>query len=258
MKRMALVLVASSAFALGTKLLSNHLAHAGHRTPTEVQQAADEEFRARGFAEFASRLSRERGVSTFACESRFTLPLSHGRLEGDPPSPLERERAERVIQDELTRYSASALSAAHLARVVIVSHLTEGGKPIPSLPNCDHAMFVDATLEERAMRRVVHHEFFHFIDFAEDGEVGNDPNWEALNAFQFTYLGSGRDVRTPEAAFPSSALPGFINRYATASQAEDRAELFSYMMMDPELVRARASTDSVLANKTLALKKYIP
>lgn len=258
MKRWALVLATSSAFALGTKLLSNHLAHAGHATPEQMERAAEDEFRAHGFVDRPSHLLHERGVSTFTCDAHFALPLSHGLLEGDPPTPVEHDRAERVLDEELSRYSRQTLEKAHLARVVVAHHLTEGGKPIPSLPNCNRTMFVDAALGEEAMRRIVHHEFFHFIDFAEDGVIGNDSEWNELNGFRFAYLGTGRDVRTPETAAMSSGLPGFITRYATASQAEDRAELFSFMMTDPNAVRSRTADDVVLANKVRALSKYIP
>ncbi len=259
MKRSVLVGIAALTATFGTKLLSNHLAHAGAATPEQLARAAEEEFRAHGFVESSSPLAGSRGVSLFACDTPFTIPLAHGPLRGEPANDAARVRTERILVEELSRYDRRTLHDAHLARVVVTSHLRESEKPIPSLPNCNNTMFIDASYSDDAfVRRLVHHELFHFIDFADDGVVGHDESWGKLNGFDFAYLGSGRDVRTPGAADISSGLPGFITRYATASLEEDKAELFSYMMTEPNIVKARAKDDPVLSAKVDALAKYVP
>jgi len=39
------------------------------------------------------------------------------------------------------------------------------------------------------IRTVIHPEFFHFIDYIEDGNIyGPDPEWEMLNTPDFKYV----------------------------------------------------------------------
>jgi hypothetical protein len=202
------------------------------------------------------------GVERLVAERPFHVQLAHGTVEGRVPSNAKLARAEAVLTRELARYPAGFLARVHLRRVLFCEDLEEAKKPIPSLPNHAATLLVDVDAGEAFLSRLVHHEVFHFLDFADDRLVTRDPDWERLNVPDFRYEGGGRTVREPSATDPDGGPPGFVTRYATAALEEDKAELFSWLMSDPALVAARAGADAVLRAKVFRLDalvtKFVP
>ena len=96
--------------------------------------------------------------------------------------------------------------------------------------------FVDRHVDGFMIEQIVHHEVFHMFDT----HLENDKEWKALNRPGFVYKDpAGRDRPA-----------GFVNPYATTSDAEDRASTFEMLMTDPKKVCDLAAHDAVLANKT--------
>jgi hypothetical protein len=119
-------------------------------------------------------------------------------------------------------------------------------------------MNVDGTLDSRTIRRTIHHEFFHQVDFADDQSLASDPRWEALNppAFHYT-LDAERLKADPTAALLDEGLLGFLNRYSATNPAEDKAELYSYLVTERAMVLRRAARDDVLRRKVDRLRAML-
>lgn len=220
----------------------------------ELDHRAREGLLGKGFAPDGTEIAL--GVETMLPRGAFALPLSHGTVTARPPSRTKLEAAKGALAKELARYPKGFLRKAKLRRVVFCEDLEEGGRPIPSLPNYAATLLVDVDASAVFLARLVHHEVFHFVDFADDGLVVVDPDWEKLNPPDFRYEGGGRAVRDPEASAPTGP-EGFVTRYATASLEEDKAEIFSWLMNDRALLAARARGDGVLAAKVARIDGII-
>jgi hypothetical protein len=239
----------------GTGLLAEALGEGPRAQAREdsADDAARERMLALGWHPLAGS-SRVRGVELLTARSGFELPLGHGMVTGASATPEQVAFASRIVREELARLPAALLAAAELRRVVLCGSLREDRRPIPSLPNYNRTLLLDADAEETYLRRLVHHEIFHFIDLADDGSVLRDPAWTALNPAGFRYGQGGRAMRGPEASVDPPP-PGFVSGYAMASLEEDKAEVFAEMMTGAARLRERAARDSVLHGKIARIRE---
>ncbi len=220
-----------------------------HAREDQADDQARRELLALGFQPPAEGLAVVNGVELLHAHHGFELPLGHGMVSGGPAPPAHGERAERVVREELARLPAAFLASASLRRVVLVGELREERRPIPSLPNYNRTLLLDADASEAYLRRLLHHEIFHFADLADDGAVLRDPEWSALNPPGFAYGQGGRSMREPGAGALGEPPPGFVSVYATAAVEEDKAEVFAWMMAAPELLAERARHDPIVRAK---------
>ena len=117
---------------------------------------------------------------------------------------------------------------------------------------------VESLVDPSLLRRTVHHEVFHQIDYADDAVLAEDVRWQALNAPGFQYAGnSQRLLADPNITTLNDSLAGFLNRYAATSATEDKAELYSYLMTDPDVVRRRVARDDILRRKVDRIREMI-
>jgi hypothetical protein len=210
-----------------------------------------------GLRELAEELRASHEVEILHVREPFRIELGYRTLQGTdaPETPLSA--ATVVVADELGLYPPELVRKSMLRRVALCGTLLENGAPIPSLPNYQRTLLLDVAAEPDFLRRLLHHEVFHFVDLADDGEVLWDPAWERLNAPGFAYGRGGRDMREPGASALTDALPGFLTRYATSALEEDKAETFAFLMVQPELVATRAATDPVLAAKVQRIREIV-
>jgi hypothetical protein len=184
----------------------------------------------------------------------FTLPLGNGPVAGAPPSQQRERLALSLIREELGRYPSSFIDKARLRRVLFCQGLSEAARPIPSLPNFQSTLLLDVDAPPEFLRRLIHHEVFHFADYAADDQVQRDPAWEKLNGSSFSYGSGGRFLRDPASSSPDGAPEGFVTRYATSALEEDKAETFAFLMVAPGATLARAHSDRVLSAKIHAIE----
>ncbi|HET7542234.1 MAG TPA: hypothetical protein VFK05_20340 [Polyangiaceae bacterium] len=193
------------------------------------------------------------GIEVFTPERPFRLPSGRAWLAGQPISEQDRERVLATSADELARYPAQFLARARLRRLLLCARLQEGSEPIPSLPNYHGAMLLDVDADAPYLRRLIHHEVFHFADFADDEQLSLDPAWLLLNEPDFAYGSGGRFMRTPGVGRFSAEIPGFVSRYATSALEEDKAETFAMRMSEPTKFAKLIASDAVLRAKSAAL-----
>ena len=198
-------------------------------------------------------LAESHGVELLIAQEAFELELPNGTIRGAPPADSATEPAAELVIDELGILPASFVRAIGLRRVVLCGDLAEERLPIPSLPNYRHTLLLDVGASAAFLTRLLHHEVFHFADFADDETVLADPAWAALNPADFHYGDGGRSMRNPDSATPSDGIPGFVTAYATSALEEDKAELFSFLMTDPRALRRRGLHDGVIARKRARL-----
>jgi hypothetical protein len=120
-------------------------------------------------------------------------------------------------------------------------------------------MYFDTTLgnyNPPYQRSVIHHEFFHMIDNLQK-KLRKDPEWGALNRPEFHYGRGGETVRNLGAGVLTHNLPGFLTPYAMSAIEEDKAELYSHLLVDPDYVRSLIKADPVIAAKVTLLKSRL-
>lgn len=197
------------------------------------------------------------GIEVFTPERAFRLESGSATLSGDPVSARARDRALVTLASELARYPAQFLARARLRRLVLCANFHEGSEPIPSLPNYHGALLVDVDADAPYLRRLVHHEVFHFADYADDDQLSRDPVWLGFNPPDFVYGSGGRFLREPGVGRFSAEIPGFVSRYATSALEEDKAETFAMRMTAPREFAARFATDAVLRAKSAAVEAQL-
>lgn len=215
-----------------------------------------------GIAAFTSASAANRalgalGVEVVIPERSFQLESGDHTLTGEVVSDAAAERALETLSIELARYPASFLNRARLHRLLLCRSLHEGSDAIPSLPNFHGTLLVDVDADAPFLRRLVHHEVFHFADYADDDQLSRDPAWLALNDHYFVYGDGGRFVRDPGAGRFSSLLPGFVSRYATSALEEDKAETFAMRMVAPREFAALVAEDPIVRAKSAAIEAQL-
>jgi hypothetical protein len=202
-------------------------------------------------------LKGSHGVEILHAVTPFELTLAHGTLTGTAPREPELALATVLIADELALLPAALVQRSALRRVLLVRGLREERRPIPSLPNYQGSLLLDVRASASFLRRLLHHEVFHFIDVADDGQVLRDRDWEALNPPGFRYHAGGRAMRSPEAGARVDDLPGFVTLYATSALEEDKAELFAFLMTEPAEMRRLAEHDVHVQRKLARLQELV-
>jgi hypothetical protein len=255
--------VGSWLYVLGAFTLTAGAALAGRPEPRPSPAAqAEADLAAHGLtrpdsdgsdlATLAQGIAHDTHVTPFVARSPFRLALANGPLEGAPLAADRARAAFAIIRRELGRYDPDRLTAAGLLRIVIASDLRESGRTISSLPNVAGTLLLDGSVPEAFLARLVHHEIFHFFDFADRERLRENDRWQDENGL-FAYGEGGRSVRSARAGDLSDEMPGFLTRYAMSAVEEDKAEVFSLLMTRPTEVRTRATSDGVVRAKVMRL-----
>ncbi len=197
------------------------------------------------------------GIEVLVPERAVRLESGPATLSAEPAGLAQVQRALGPLSVELSRYPAAFLQRARLHRLLLCARLQEGAEAIPSLPNYHGALLVDVDAEAPYLRRLVHHEVFHFADYADDDQLSRDPAWLALNDRYFVYGDGGRFRREPGAGRFNAEIPGFVSRYATSALEEDKAETFAMRMTAPAQFAALLANDEVLQTKSRAVEAQL-
>ncbi len=205
----------------------------------------------------ANRLRDTTGVRALVASRAFRVSLLDGELRGGEPDAGQARTFLDIVTSELSRYPEAVLDRAGLRYVLLCDSLTRDGDRIGSLPNLESTLVLDVSTSHDFLRRLIHHEVFHFLDFADDHQLGRDADWEALNDHFFTYGDGGRHERKPGSARLGSGSTGFLTAYSMAALEEDKAELFSFLMAQPAAVRDASETDPIVRAKVSALRAQV-
>ena len=202
-------------------------------------------------------------LESFCIASGMSYPIvtDERTIDGANPDPgdatvvkLYRE----VCADALGVYARKFFGEIRLRKIVLSRRLSVDRTGCGAFADVEHGMLfisLDSGPPGGFLKRTLHHEIFHFIDFAEDDRLDEDRTWSALNPVGFLYgSGGGSMVNDPDAGRLDESLVGFVNRYSTSGLAEDKAEVYACSIFDPSWMKRRASTDSILGRKVERIK----
>lgn len=185
-----------------------------------------------------------------------TFPMDDVR--GEAADIYHLERYAPLFAAEFSVYPVDLVRKCKLKKIILCKNLSSDGTACGGL--CVHelkALFmtvVDRDVHERHARTTIHHEFFHLVHSSEAGHTFVDDNWKSLNSPKFQYGGYHLVSRDVPPLVEPAILPGFVTPYSMTSIAEDKAELFANMILDPEMVKNLVAGDSILRTKVEFLK----
>lgn len=191
-----------------------------------------------------------------------SLQVSGGFITCEP-SPFDDALDAAVrIQREFKDYPRQLFERAGCNRIVLCTKLAYAGQLRAAIPDWEHnTLYIDTQRGAKSRgypEHVLHHEFFHLIDHADDGDVYNDATWNALNPIGFRYGNGGVNAQTTRnTGALTNSIPGFLTHYATTGVEEDKAELFAFSITHKDYIATRIRTDTTLAAKMTRLQAIL-
>jgi len=192
----------------------------------------------------------------------FPVKTHWGAIEGRKPDRKNLERYTPLFVREFTLLPPALITKTKLKKVVLCEELAFAGQRRNAVPDWEHdVLYLEVSRGSYAPRylaTVIHHEFFHMVDYRDDGQVYKDDVWVALNAKGFKYGNGGKNWQKDKSttAF-TDKYPGFLTHYGTTGVEEDKAELFAHLIVNPAHVNERCKDDTVLRAKVARMKKLL-
>ena len=207
-------------------------------------------------------IAKAYSIDIVATAPPFPITTTHGEIGGSVADAEVLESYTGLFAKEFTLYPRSLVKRSQLKRVVLCKDLAFAGQLRTAIPDYEHdTLYLDV---HRGMpntlylRKVLHHEFFHIIDYRDDGLVYRDDCWAALNPPEFLYGNGGRNVQDQsDTSVLTDKFPGFLNHYSTTGVQEDKAEIFANLIVDPAYVANRAGKEGVLNAKVQQMRKLL-
>lgn len=166
-----------------------------------------------------------------------------------------------LFETNWRRYPRTIFIRTKLGKIVIGAKVKVQDQPRAALPEFNLGWFwLDADTGVRVPeygRQVLHHDFYHMIDEWDSPDKRTDKVWEALNAPTVKYGKGGWYAQKGNTGALRTDLPGFLSEYSISAVEEDKAEIFSHLIVSPKFVADRIKADKVLAAKVKMLKKNL-
>jgi hypothetical protein len=137
------------------------------------------------------------------------------------------------IQDETLGFEPGGLAPGHVDQSPGVFYLNL------SVLN----KYKNPKIKEETVKVLFHHEYYHIID-SSLSLMQLDEKWEKINKVAYTNkpMLDGWGIDT--------SVEGFISQYARNNSAEDKAELFTFMISDHRAFKKAISKDEILQKKS--------
>ena len=195
-----------------------------------------------------ARLIREKYAIQVVEDQEYPIKTYHGLIAASNADPRELNYYYRNIATEFLLYPPGVVKQSRLKRIVLCRGLSFAGQSRAAIPDFEHDTLyydvVSGAYSRKYQRHAIHHEFFHIIDYRDDGQVYSDATWAGINPPKFRYGDGGAKMQgNPLSGLPTD-IPGFLTTYATSGVEEDKAEIFAYMITDYDFVAKRAPTMS--------------
>ena len=158
-----------------------------------------------------------------------------------------------VIERNIKRYNSKFLKKINLKYIVFceslyISNINTGG----IADNKNRTLIIDIKFNEKYFERMIHHEIFHMIQNSYKDDF-NDKKFSLFNNTDFEYA---------ECSTCSDRLNldlyentnGFLTEYSKTIPSEDMAEIFSFLMVNKNLIKEKIKNDTILNNKVNFIK----
>jgi Putative zinc-binding metallo-peptidase len=209
----------------------------------------------------APSIEQKYGVKLVLGDYTYPVVTSSGLIRATNAQKVEVDRYHETLSLEFLLYPREFVRRSRLKRIVLCSDLSFEGQKRSAVPDLsNNTLYLDVIAGNFNLdyqRRAIHHDFFHMIDYQDDGLLYTDEQWAKLNSPGFHYGTGGARMLGDASSGVQWSSPGFLNKYSTSGVEEDKAELFAHMMTDCAAVVKRAETDKVLHTKMAAMKALL-
>lgn len=152
------------------------------------------------------KIAKAYKIEIVTADTRFPVKTTHGTIDGKNADRKKLQDYISLFAPEFALYPPDLVQQSQLKRVVLCSELSFAGQRRNAIPDYEHdTLYLDVsrgTYSKTYLRKVIHHEFFHIIDYRDDGSVYKDERWASLNPAKFTYGSGGRAARRPTSIQP--------------------------------------------------------
>ena len=161
-----------------------------------------------------------------------------------------------LIEKNLNRYNSNFLNKIKLKYIVLcenlfISEINTGGIP----DNKNRTLILDINFNKKYFERMIHHEIFHMIQNSYEDHF-NDLKFALFNNSDFEYA----ECSTCSDRFNLDLYEntnGFLTEYSKSIPSEDMAEIFSFLMVNKNLIEEKIKNDSILNKKVNFIKSKI-
>ena len=162
----------------------------------------------------------------------------------------------QVIERNIKRYNSKFLKKIDLKYIVFceglfISNINTGGIP----DNKNRTLILDINFNEKYFERMIHHEIFHMIQNSYEDDF-NDQKFSLFNNsdFEYTECSTCSDRLNLDLYENTN---GFLTEYSKSIPSEDMAEIFSFLMVNKNLIEEKIKNDPILNNKVNFIKLNI-
>lgn len=208
------------------------------------------------------QLAAKYKLDILTSELRLPVKTRHGEIAGKEADAAQLAAYTHLFVPEFALYPTQMVKRARLRRIILCRDLSFAGQLRTAIPDFENdTLYLDIVrgVENTSyVRKVIHHELFHIIDYRDDGVLYGDDRWVALTPPPFKYGRGGKFAQDiSETATLTTKYPGFLNHYSTTGVEEDKAEVFANLIVDAEYVADRVKTDAVLRAKVERMKELL-
>lgn len=191
----------------------------------------------------------------------YPLKTHWGPITGKTAPEKDLKRYMDLVAAELRKYPAEFVKKIKIKKIILADDLKFDGQKRAAIPDFEHEYLHldprEGNYNKVYQQTVVHHEIFHIIDLLDDKELYEDKEWKKLNEAGFKYGDGGKNARGSDQWPLDDTLVGFLNKYSQSGVEEDKAEIYSNLMVRTKTVYARAEKDKILAKKVERMKKLL-
>ena len=161
-----------------------------------------------------------------------------------------------IIEKNIKRYNSKFLKKIKLKYIVFceglfISKINTGGIP----DNKNRTLILDINFDEKYFERMIHHEIFHMIQNIYEDNF-NDKKFSLFNNSNFKYAKcSTCSDRLNLDLYENTN--GFLTEYSKSIPSEDMAEIFSFLMINKNLIEEKIKNDTILKNKVNFIRSNI-
>lgn len=207
-------------------------------------------------------LAKTYGIEIVVAEPVLPVKMSTGVIDGAAAAKADAESFAPIFAREWSLYPPELVAKTRLKKVVFCKDLSFAKQLRTAVPDFEHdVLYLDVVRgrrDEKYVRKVIHHEFYHIIDLRDDGELYADERWARLNPPEFKYGAGGAKLQDdPTVTTSGKDVPGFLNRYAASGVEEDKAEVFAHLMVEPKAMADRAKVDKYMRAKVERMKELL-
>ncbi|HVA48296.1 MAG TPA: hypothetical protein VNH11_18160 [Pirellulales bacterium] len=159
-----------------------------------------------------------------------------------------------ILSEEFFLYPVEFINAVNLRRIVLCTRLMNGDTEAGGLADLtNRTIYLNVSVSNDGyLRGAFHHELFHLADDAQGRRNFDDEEWSSHNPPGFDYRGGPWSMLAN--SLSDTAVPGFVSEYALTAVHEDKAELFSRLMVLGGELEECAASDSFLRGKIETMK----